>query len=106
MSLINLNTDYQNPSPSEEGQAVVEYVLLLLTVTLSYSLVVAGLTKFGLASKLTGAITGNFAAAYRYGRVDAKGYTDGGPLNHPRAEDPGGGNFRIFFNTETLSDNN
>ena len=38
-------------------------------------------------------------SVYTYGYPGAKGYDDGGPLNHPRAVG-GTGNFRIFINPD------
>ena len=81
----------------ESGQATTEYILLLSIVVLIFTLVSTGLKNAGVAGLLTKPITGPFAAAYQFGRADAKGWDNGSsPENHPRA-DSGTGNFRIFL---------
>src|SRR4051794_33120519 len=85
------------PPDGEQGQAVTEYILLIAIIVSFYMMVTAGLSKMDLANKLMLSITGPFAAAYRYGHPKAKGYDNGGPSYHPRAEG-GENNFRLFFN--------
>jgi hypothetical protein len=83
----------------QEGQAVTEYIMLVGIIAFGYTLLTNAISQWGLAQKISDLLTGNFSAAYRYGKTTAKGYEDGGPINHPRAETPGNGNFRIFFNS-------
>ena len=86
---------------SQSGQATTEYILLIAVVVTIFMLVTSGLSRIGAAQMLTTPITGPFAAAYQYGRVDAKGWDNGGsPENHPRA-DGGTGNFRLFLGSTT-----
>jgi len=82
----------------EQGQAVTEYILMIAVVVTIYLAVAAQMNKLKLQDIITKPITGPFAAAYRYGHTQGKGYDDGGPLNHPRAE-TGENCFRIFFNS-------
>jgi uncharacterized protein (UPF0333 family) len=81
---------------NQKGQAITEYILLIAVIVTFYLIVVKGMEKFRLDEKLMTPVTGDFARAYRYGNVKAKGYDDGGPENHPRAVG-GRGNFRIFI---------
>jgi hypothetical protein len=84
----------------ESGQAVVEYILMLSVVATLYILAKA-LSESGIAETMMRPLTQDFARAYRYGHVEAQGFEDGGPKNHPRAsQDTGEGNFRIFLNPE------
>ena len=87
-----------NKHKRESGQATVEYILIVSAVVSFYVMLARGLNSSGLASKLAAPITTDFARAYQYGRIDAKGYDDGGPINHPRAVEKGNNNFRIFIN--------
>ncbi len=82
----------------QEGQATVEYILLLAAVVGFYAIVAKGIRDFGLAQLLMKPITGEFAKVYRYGHSEAKGYDDGGPEKHALARDSG--NFRIFMNSK------
>jgi hypothetical protein len=43
---------------------------------------------------------GPYAAAYQFGHTQAKGFDDGGPKFHPRA-DGGENNFRLFLNPDS-----
>lgn len=81
---------------NEEGQAVTEYMLLLFTIIAAYLLLLAFINKYSLASKLSQPLQQNFARAYQYGAVNAYGFDDGSPKNHPRVNSSG--NFRIFIN--------
>ncbi len=83
----------------EGGQGLIEYVLLLSLVVSFYLLVASGLNRIGLAKKLMSPITTTFAAAYQFGHPQAKGFDNGGPVYHPRAE-KGEKSFRIFLNPE------
>lgn len=84
---------------NEEGQAFTEYLLLIAIITGLYIGASKGLAQYGLDAKLAKAVQGPFAAAYRYGHTLAKGYDDGGPSHHPRA-DGGDNDFRIFLNPQ------
>jgi hypothetical protein len=77
---------------NESGQAVTEYILLLIIVAGAYMTIAAFITNSGLAQKLTSSVSQDFAKAYQYGDPTALGYDDGGPKNHPRA------NNRMFIN--------
>lgn len=63
-------------------------------------MVASGMSRLGVAKKLASPLQTTFAAAYRYGHTQAKGYDDGGPENHPRASTGGTNNMRVFFNPE------
>jgi len=89
-----------SPRVDEQGQAVLEYILLIAIIVGFYMAVTVGMSKIGLAKKLMLPITGAFAATYQYGHPKAKGYDNGGPTYHPRAEG-GENNFRIFFNPDS-----
>jgi hypothetical protein len=80
----------------EEGQAILEYILLLSIVTGFFVMLMSGLGKFDVGGKLMKPLSSDFAHAYRYGHPKALGYDDGGPLKHPRAID-GTDSFRIFY---------
>lgn len=82
------------------GQATVEYILLLTTVALIYSVVIQGFKKFGFTERMSKQLSGPFARAYQYGHPEARGFDDGGPKNHPRAVTGGENNFRMFLNPE------
>ena len=81
---------------NEEGQAVTEYILMMALIVSIYLGVSTGLAKMGVAKKLMKTLTGPFAATYQFGHSQAKGYDNGGPINHPRAVG-GQDNFKIFF---------
>ena len=81
----------------ESGQGVVEYILLIAVIASFFMVVSRGLATTGLNKKLMIPITDKFARAYQFGHTGAKGYEDGGPINHPRI-DGGENNFRIFIN--------
>ncbi len=85
----------------EEGQAIMEYIVVVSAIVGIYLIAAEALIRFGLAKKLVAPLTTTFAAAYRYGNVQAKGYEDGGPSYHPRADTDGSNNnFRLFFNPD------
>jgi hypothetical protein len=81
----------------QEGQALIEYLILISIVIGVYLILAKGLVETKLAEKMTAPIRDGYASAYRYGHPKAKGFSDGGPENHPRARG-GNNNFRIFFN--------
>ena len=80
----------------EKGQGTIEYILLLVAVTLGASAMFKMFRDFHIAEKLTRPITKEYANAYTYGHPKAKGYDDGGPELHPRVV--GGKNMRIWYN--------
>lgn len=84
---------------SEAGQAVTEYILLVAVVTSFYLMIFRFLNSTGFGAALSNAVTTPYMSVYTYGYPGAKGYDDGGPLNHPRAVG-GTGNFRIFINPD------
>jgi hypothetical protein len=90
-----------NSAPSlqsgQSGQAVLEYVLLLVIVASAFIFVSAALGKLNVASLVMKPLTGDFAHAYRYGHPKALGFDDGGPKQHPRINVSSGDNFRIFY---------
>lgn len=79
------------------GQGVTEYVLLLAIITTVFIGAVRMLNKSQIAVKFTDKLLKKpFAAAYRYGKKEAKSYSEGAPSDHPRITAKG--NFRIFLN--------
>lgn len=81
----------------EQGQAVVEYLLLLAVVVGFFMVMSAGLKKTMIGKKLMTPITVDFARAYKYGHPKAEGTDEGGsPKRHPRYD--GEESFRIFMN--------
>jgi len=89
---------FKKLSQDADGQAVLEYLILVSTVVAAYLMVAQGLAKIGLMQVLMRPIANDFAMAYKYGNVKAKGYDEGTPQNHPRIDDHGPGDFRIFIN--------
>lgn len=84
--------------PGESGQAITEYLLLLLIVVSAYLMLAAGMARSGITEKLMKPLKEDFARAYRYGHPKAKGYEDGEPQKHPRIPSAEGkDNFRIFM---------
>ena len=80
---------------NESGQAVMEYVLLLVIVTMVFLVVLRGIEGLDLMTKLMRPLQQTFARTYQYGHPEAKGFDDGGPEKHARAR--GGDNFRLFM---------
>jgi hypothetical protein len=80
---------------NEEGQTLVEYILLLSILVMAFGILVSALGKLGMEDSFLKPLTTKFAHAYQYGHPDAKGYDDGGPYKHPIADD-GQDSFRIF----------
>ncbi|MCM2322416.1 MAG: hypothetical protein NDJ90_04050 [Oligoflexia bacterium] len=85
---------------SRSGQAMTEYMILLAVIVAGFVLLSRGIAKARLTERLLEPIHKEFAAAYRYGHPEAKGYEDGGPRNHPRANTGSDNNFRIFITPE------
>jgi hypothetical protein len=83
----------------ESGQAVIEYLLLLIILVGAASLLMRGLRDFGLGTRISEYLTTTYRSAYMYGHPQAKGFTDGGPKYHPAAPlGSGEGNGRLFIN--------
>lgn len=78
---------------NESGQAITEYILLLLTVVGAFVMISQFIANSNIAQNLTTPITQDFAHAYQYGNSKTLGFEDGGPKNHPRL-----GNGRMFIN--------
>ncbi len=81
---------------SESGQAITEYLMLLLIVLILAGVIREGMRRYQLADRIAAPINKKFAYAYRYGDVNARGFDDGGPRKHPRAK--GEASFRLFLN--------
>jgi hypothetical protein len=77
----------------ESGQSAVEYVLLLAMVFGTFLFAMRGIQDRGFFKKLVSPLTKDFAFAYRYGHKDARGESDGGPVNLIL-----GGGSRVFIN--------
>ena len=86
------------PATQQSGQALTEYVLLLLLVSLAYALISHRFRSLNIADRLLDPIRNTYAYTYRYGHPKARGPEDGGPRLHPRAI--GGENFRLFINPD------
>jgi hypothetical protein len=80
---------------NENGQAILEYILLVSIVGLMFVAMMKSLGKFDVIGKLMKPLNGDYAHAYQYGHPKALGFDDGGPQKHPRAI--GGDSFRIFY---------
>lgn len=83
-------------SRGEEGQALTEYLILLSMSVAVVMMVTRFIGKANLTKRLLDPLRGSYAAMYRYGHPQGKGYDDGGPENHPRAAQSAG--FRGFVN--------
>ncbi len=83
----------------QEGQAVVEYIVLLAIVVGFYALLTAGLVKLKLERRFQFIFISPVAMSYKYGLTSATGFDEGTPKNHPRVYG-GEGNFRLFLNPE------
>lgn len=88
-------------SSDASGQALTEYVLLLVLVSLIYALIVRQFRSMDLADKLLIPLREQYAYTYRYGDPRARGPDDGGPTRHPRAVTGSNNNFRLFLNPES-----
>ncbi|MCM2276612.1 MAG: hypothetical protein NDJ89_00875 [Oligoflexia bacterium] len=85
---------------NESGQAVTEYMLLLVTIIGGFLILSRGIARLGVTDRLLHPIRDDFAKAYRYGHPEAKGYDEGSPANHPRIVSNSDNNFRIFISPE------
>ena len=88
--------DWKTGRLDSSGQAITEYILLLVAIAGAFLLLSRSLANFDVMSRYNQLLTGNFARAFQYGRVDAQGYAEGGFQNHPRGPD-GDGDVRIFY---------
>jgi hypothetical protein len=84
----------------QQGQAVIEYIVLLAIVLSFYAVVSAFISKLGLERKIQASLFGPFASLYKYGHYEAQGYDEGAPKMHPRIYG-GDRNFRIFLNPKS-----
>jgi hypothetical protein len=82
---------------SESGQAITEYVMLLVIVLILAGIIREGLKRYKIADQIAAPINKQFAYVYQYGDAQARGFEDGGPRKHPRATS-GDGSFRLFLN--------
>jgi hypothetical protein len=86
-----------NTLKNESGQAVVEYILLLMTVVGMWAAIMGWASRTKFAERLMKPITGSYAAAYQLGDINAVGFEEGTPKRHARffgCEEC----FRIFIN--------
>ena len=85
---------------NESGQALTEYVLLLALVVGFFITISKGLALIHASDMILRPVKEEYARSYRYGHPKAKGFDDGGPEFHPRAETGSKNNFRIFINPD------
>lgn len=86
-------------SLNQKGQAITEYILLLVIISGLFLAAIKGIKKLDLESKFKKQISKDFAHAYQYGHPLATGWEDPeGPQMHPRYPGPNGVNFRIILN--------
>jgi hypothetical protein len=78
---------------NESGQAITEYILLLITVVGAFVTISQFVANSGVAQNLTTSMTQSFSHAYQYGNSKTLGFEDGGPKDHPRL-----GAGRMFIN--------
>lgn len=77
------------------GQALTEYLMLMLVVASAFTVLLRYLPSF--FENMEGPLKKDFKYTYQYGNKDARGFGDedgGGPKNHPRYYLPG--SFRLF----------
>jgi hypothetical protein len=79
-----------------DGQALVEYVIMLLVVVSSYLFVVRGLMDAGITQLFVRPIKGDYVKAYQFGHPKAE-FDGSGGKNHPRFLGGGENNFRLFM---------
>jgi len=86
-------------SKDQEGQAVLEYILLLSIIVSIYATVTTWVNSYGLAQKMISPVSKDFAATYQFGDPKAAGFDSPGgtPKRHPRIEDCEEC-FRLFIN--------
>lgn len=82
---------------NNQGQATVEYILLISIVLMIFLGLSEGLTQGQLMQKILAPINTDYRQAYQNGHYKALAPDDqGGPFKHPRAI-PGAESFRIFY---------
>jgi hypothetical protein len=86
----------RGPASGESGQAVTEYILVLVVLVAAYMSLMAMISKLDLGAKLMSPIVDSFSRVYKYGHPKAKGFDEGTPENHPRAVLQG--KVRLFIN--------
>jgi hypothetical protein len=84
---------------NQQGQGLMEYVLMLSIVVGVFFTVTKILEDTGVIRKLASPITERYKYTYQYGHPEARGYDDGGPKKHPRIWE-GEGSFRLFMTRE------
>ena len=80
-----------------DGQAVLEYILLLAIVVSLFGFVLNLLSGTNMMTNLKKPLEQTFTYTYRYGHPDARGQENGGPKYIPQYHDLDQ-NFRIFVN--------
>lgn len=83
---------------SESGQAVFEYILLLIVLLSAYVAFVRSLSTFQLGARLLRPIQQDYKNAYQIGHPKGRSNDEGTSQNHPRADDRGTNSFRLFIN--------
>ena len=82
---------------SQEGQAFLEYILILAIIAAMAAALAAALPALGIGNRLIRPVKEDFSRAYRYGHPKVKGPDEqDGPSMHPRIRD----SFRIFVRPE------
>lgn len=95
--MIPSGTRLRIEKTSEAGQAITEYILLLAAIVAVFLAVWGQLSQIDLVTQFTNLlVTGGFAQAYQYGNPVAKGFSNGGPYEHPRAPNADGAT-RFFY---------
>ena len=86
-------------APDEKGQAITEYVLLMVIVVSTFLAVLKLMDRVGVSGKLAGIVTGPYKNTYQFGHPEASiaGASGGETKNHPRVVGDGTNNFRIFL---------
>ena len=81
---------------NQRGQAITEYMMLLVIVLAVVLAVMRILKGSNLASTIMTPIQKDFARAYKYGHPQASGFDEGAPKKHVRIEESQ--NFRLYIN--------
>ena len=83
-----------NTRRKESGQSLVEYVLLIGIVVSLVFLLMPFLPRY--FERVQSYVGDRYKSSYRYGDPRAKGWDEGGPTSHVRADVAGGNNLRMF----------